>query len=109
LPKIKDQIIQIVKGAGKFEEPVVTPTLPITAEVGDKIIPQVNVKREDGTTPIEGATVHFFVEDSLSLVSLGSSDTNVDGDASAPNPYMVSEEQSEQDVTFIFFIRGLKL
>jgi len=109
LPKIKDEIIQAIKGTGKFEEPVITPTLPTSIEVGDKIIPQVNVKRDDGTTPIEGLTVHFFVEDILSFISLGSNDTNVDGDASAPKPYMVSEEQSEEDITFIFFIRGKKL
>jgi len=109
LPKIKSKIIQQVKGAGKFEEPTITLTLPTSIEVGNKIIPQINVKRQDGTTPIENAKVHFFVEDSLSLVSLGSQDTNADGDASAPSPYLVSEEQSEQDVTFIFFIRGKSL
>jgi len=109
MPKIKDKIIQSIKGAGKFEDPVITPTLPTSIEVGDKVTPQINVKRDDGTTPIEGLTVHFFVEDSLSFVSLGSNNTNVDGDASAPNPYMVSEEQSEEDITFIFFIRGKKL
>lgn len=109
MPKIKSKIMQQIKGAGKFEEPTITLTLPTDVEVGDKIIPQINVKREDTTTPIENAKVHFFVEDSLSLVSLGSQDTDVDGNASAPNPYLVSVEQSEQNITFIFFIRGKSL
>jgi len=60
------------KTVGKLFDPIITVSdIPATVEVGDKIIPKVTVEKEVGT-PLTGASVDFFVEDSLQVSTLGS-------------------------------------
>ena len=93
-------------GIGIWESPtVVVSGVPANAEVGEMIQPAVNVKRADGTTPVVGAKVNFFVSDSHGVFALGvGQDTDASGDASAPDNYYVSPEEQDTTIDIIIVV-----
>jgi len=90
------------KTVGKLFDPIITVSdIPATVEVGDKIIPKVTVEKEVGT-PLAGASVDFFVEDSLQVSTLGSRQvTDGSGIATASQGYYIGEPESEIGIKFI--------
>lgn len=93
---------------GFLETPVVTVSgVPTDANVGDKITPSVNVKREDGATPISGAKVDFFFEDADGPMLLGDRQTtDVSGDATAAKDAYVSSADADGTLKFVIVIRA---
>jgi len=87
---------------GLVETPVVTISdVPASINVGDKITPKVNVKRADGTTPVAGAKVTFFVEDSHGTIILGTTQTtDASGNATASESYFVADTEASTSISF---------
>jgi len=92
---------------GASETPVVTISqIPGSLNVGDKVKPKANVKREDGTTPIQNCPVDFFVEDTLGRMALGNRVlANASGDAEATEYYWVGTPEAGLSVKFIIVTR----
>jgi len=107
LPVIEEE----AKHIGKVEVPVVTVSdIPADISVGDKIKPKITVKRADGTTPIEGVSIDYFVNDILGLFPLGTRVlTNADGEASASEFYYVGRPDANQTVTFLVIVRPKRI
>ena len=79
--------------------------VPDSLNIGDEVTPKVNVKRADGTTPIEGAKVNFFVKDSHGTVILGPvQTTDSNGDATAGESYYVADTEGGTDIDFIIIV-----
>jgi len=99
------------RGIGSVETPVVTVSdVPTTVEVGDRVKPKANVKRADGTTPIVGCPVDFFVKDSLGTMTLGNRvNTDSAGDAIATEYYYVGIPEAGLTVDFIIVTRQIKV
>jgi len=106
-PLILPTVSTETKTIGFIETPVVTLTIdPVEPKVGDKVSVSVNVKRADGTTPIEGIKVDFFVIDSLGASVLGDrQETDANGDATASQDYWVGKPEAGQEIKFIAVTR----
>jgi len=102
MPSTKRKIQIETRTIGKLFDPIITVSdIPSSVEVGDKITPKVKVEKETDT-PLVGASVDFFVEDSLQVSTLGARQTtDSSGIATASQGYYVGEPESEAVVKFI--------
>jgi hypothetical protein len=89
------------------ESPVVTiGDIPDEVSVGDKILPKATVLRADGTTPIVGCPVDFFVKDSLGVSVLGDRvKTDSAGVATATEAYYVGKPDAGTEIEFTVITR----
>lgn len=93
--------------------PIETPVVKISdvpAEVspGDRVKPTATVFRADGTTPIEGCPVDFFVRDALGVMVLGDRvKTDASGVATATEFYYVGKPDAGLTIDFIVVTRPL--
>lgn len=111
--ELKDPLIlptatSATKTTGAIETPVVTLTTnPADLKVGDKVAVSVNVKRADGTTPIAGIKVDFFVTDTEGTSILGDRvETDSNGNATASDYYYVGKPEAGLDITFVAVTRA---
>jgi len=115
-----------VRGEMSSEDPIILPTetvesrpippvetpvvkvsdIPGTVNVGDRVRPRATVYRSDGTTPIVGCPVDFFVTDTLGTMALGDRvKTDVAGEATATEYYYVGRPEGGTTVDFIIVTR----
>jgi hypothetical protein len=79
--------------------------IPDTSNPGDEITPKVTVKRQDGTTPIPGAKVTFFIKDSQGSSLLGTTGvTDSNGQAVADQSYFVPDTEEGKNLVFTVVI-----
>ena len=92
---------------GAVESPIVTISdIPDALNVGDRVKPKVTVMRADGTTPIPGVAVDFFVVDSLGVSVLGDRVlTDSNGVAQATEYYYVGKSDAGATIEFIIVTR----
>jgi len=102
MPSTKRKIEIETRTIGKLFDPIITVSdIPASVEVGDKVTPKVTVEKEIGV-PLVGASIDFFVEDSLQVSTLGARQvTDSSGIATASLGYYVGEPESEIDIKFI--------
>jgi hypothetical protein len=107
-PLVLPTVTEETKAVGLVEIPVVVVTVdPATPNVGDEVTVSANVKRADGTTPIQGVKVDFFVTDSLGTSSLGDrQDTDASGNATAAMAYYVGMPEAGKDLKFVAVTRA---
>lgn len=110
MPAIKRKVEVETRTVGGLVTPIVTVSdVPTEVEVGDKIIPKVKVEKA-GPTPVVGASVDFFVEDSLQVSTLGTRQiTDGSGEATASEGYYIGEPEADQDIKFTIVIHKKKL
>jgi len=94
---------------GPIETPVVKVSdIPATVSVGDRVRPKASVFRADGTTPVVGCPVDFFVKDTLGTMVLGDRvKTDSAGDATATEYYYVGRPEAGATVDFIIVTRPI--
>jgi hypothetical protein len=106
-PLILPSVATKKPSVGIVESPVVTISdVPDTLNVGDRVKPKATVMRAEGTTPIPGVAVDFFVVDSLGVSALGDrvlTDTN--GVAQATEYYYVGKPDAGTAIEFIIVTR----
>jgi len=92
-----------------IESPVVTISdVPDELSVGERVKPKATVLRADGTTPISGCPVDFFIVDALGVSVLGDRvKTNASGIAIATEYYYVGKPDAGLDIEFIVVTRPI--
>lgn len=107
---IKRKVEIVTKTIGSQIVPIVTVTgIPAEVEVGDKVTPTVKVESAVAT-PVEGASIDFFVEDVLQVSTLGDRQvTDVDGEATASEGYYVGSPDADQTLKFIIVVHRKKI
>jgi len=94
---------------GPIESPKVTISdVPDELSVGARVMPKATVMRADGTTPIPGCPVDFFVVDALGVSVLGDRvKTDADGLAIAAEYYYVGKPDAGAQIEFIIVTRPI--
>jgi hypothetical protein len=106
-PLILPSVTTKTPPVGAVESPIVTISdIPDALNVGDRVKPKVTVLRADGTTPIPGVAVDFFVVDSLGVSVLGDRVlTDSNGVAQATEYYYVGKPDAGATIEFIIVTR----
>lgn len=106
-PLISPSLTTTTTPVAAIELPVVKVSgIPAELNVGDRVKPSVTVMRADGTTPVEGCPVDFFVVDSLGAMALGARvKTDASGVAEATEYYYVGAPEAGSKIDFIVVTR----
>jgi hypothetical protein len=101
--------IKTVSCGGLIDPIVTVEDVPAEVEVGDKVTPKITVEKAVGQ-PLVGASIDFFIEDTLGVVNLGSRQiTNASGIATASDSYYVGEPEESQTIKIVIVIQKKKL
>lgn len=109
MAKIGAKVLGIQVPIGAYEYPLITTNLPVSMEVGDLVNFTATVKRADNVTLIQGISIDFFVKDSTGTISLGTASTDINGQATSPKDYLISETEQNTNIEFYVQVKGKKL